>query len=64
MCFEKHIKLSNNEIGINPLYCVSLLAYTWQCGLKYTNKKLQTVQDNHMILMTENNIRGGINCNG
>ena len=30
--FEKFIKVSLNEIGINPLYCVSLPGYTWQCG--------------------------------
>ena len=32
--FEKYIKISVNEFGINPLYCVSLPGYTWQCGLK------------------------------
>ena len=34
--FEKFIKVSVGEFGINPLYCVSLPGYTWQCGLKYT----------------------------
>ena len=32
--FEKFIKVSVNEIGINPLYCVSLPGCIWQCGLK------------------------------
>ena len=58
--FEKFIKVSVNEFGINPLYCVSLPGYTWQCGLKYTQIKLQTLQDKDMILLLENNIRGGI----
>ena len=58
--FEKFIKISVNEYGINPLYCVSLPGYTWQCGLKYTGIKLQTLQDKDMILLLENNIRGGI----
>ena len=58
--FEKFIKVSNNEFKINPLYCVSLPGYTWQCGLKYTGIKLQTLQDKDMILLLENNIRGGI----
>ena len=58
--FEKFIKVSVNEIGINPLYCVSLPGYTWQCGLKYTGINLQTLQDKDMILLLENNIRGGI----
>ena len=58
--FEKIIKISVEEYGINPLYCVSLPGYTWQCGLKYTGKNLQTLQDKDMILLFENNIRGGI----
>ena len=58
--FEKFIKVSVNEFDINPLYCVSLPGYTWQCGLKYTGKNLQTLQDKDMILLLENNIRGGI----
>ena len=57
--FEKFIKISVNEYGINPLYCVSLPGYTWQCGLKYTGINLQTLQDKDMILLLENNIRGG-----
>ena len=43
------------------MYCVLVLpGYTWECGLKYTNIKLQTLQDKDMILLLENNIRGGI----
>ena len=58
--FEKFIKVSVNEYGINPLYCVSLLGYTWQCGLKYTGINMQTLQDKDTILTLENNSRGGI----
>ena len=58
--FEKFIKVSINEIGINSRYCVSLPGYTWQCGLKYAEKNLQTLQDKDMLLLLENNIRGGI----
>ena len=58
--FEKFIKVSVNEFGVNPLYCVSLPGYTWQCGLKYTGINLQTLQDKDMISLIENNIRGGI----
>ena len=32
--FEKFIKVSINEFDINPLYSVSLLGYSWQCGKK------------------------------
>ena len=58
--FEKFIKVSVNEFGINPLNCVSLPGYTWQCGLKYTGRNLQTLEDKDMILLLENNISGGI----
>ena len=58
--FEKFIKVSVSEFDINLLYCVSLPGYTWQCGLKNTGINLQTLQDKDMILLIENNIRGGI----
>ena len=58
--FEKFIMVSVGEFRINPLYCVSLPGYTWQCGLKYTGLNLQTLQDKDMILLLENNVRGAI----
>ena len=58
--FEKFVKVSTKEYGINPLYCVSLPGYTYQCALKYTDIKLQTLQDKDLISLIENNIRGGI----
>ena len=58
--FEKLIKVSINEFDNNSLYCVPLPGYTWQCGLKYTGRNLQTLQDKDMILLLENSIRGGI----
>ena len=58
--FEKFIKVSLNDYKINPLYCVSLPGYTWECGLKYTGINLQTLQDKDLILTFKNNIRGGI----
>ena len=58
--FEKFIKVSVNEFGNNPLYCVSLPGYTWQCGLEYTGINLPSLRDKDMILLLENNIRGGI----
>ena len=42
------------------MYFVTLPGYTWECGLKYTNIKLQTLQDKETILLLENGIRGGI----
>ena len=58
--FEKFVKVSTEENKINPLYCVSLPGYTYQCALKYTNIKLQTLQDKDLILLIESNIRGGV----
>ena len=57
---EKFVKVSFEEYGINPLYFVSLPGYTYQCALKYTDIKLQTLQDKDLILLIDNNIRGGI----
>ena len=57
---QKFIKVSINEFDINPLYCVSLRGYSWQCGLKQTEIILKTLQDKDMILLIENNISGGI----
>ena len=58
--FEKFIKVSVKEFVINPLYCVSLPGYTWQCGLNFTEIYLQTLQDTDTLLLLENNIRGCI----
>ena len=58
--FEKILKISIEEHGISPLSCVSLPAYTWQCGKKYTDFKQQRLEDKDSIFLLENNIRGGI----
>ena len=58
--FEKFTKVSIEEFDFNPLCCVSSHGYFWFCGLKYTDKKLQTLQDKNLILLLENNIVGGI----
>ena len=59
--FENFIKVSVNEFGIDPLFCVILPGYTWQCGSKYTGIKLKTPQNIDMILLLESIIRGGQN---
>ena len=58
--FEKSIEVPLNEININPFLFVSLPGYTWFCGLKYTNIKLQKLEDKDMILLFENIMPGGI----
>ena len=47
------------EYGINPKYCVFLPGYTWQCGRRYIDIRLQTLQDKGLILTLEKNFRGG-----
>ena len=39
---------------------MSLPGYTYQCALKYTDIKLQTLQDKDLILLIDNDIRGGV----
>ena len=51
---EKFVKVSFEEYGINPLYCVSLPGYIYQCALKYTDIKLQTLQDKDMFFNRKN----------
>ena len=58
--FDKYIKISIEEYGIYPFHCVSLPGYTWECGMKYTDIKLRTLQDKNLILTLENSIRGVI----
>ena len=58
--FEKFIKVSYEEFKINPLYCVHYQVILGKRGLKYTNIRLQTLQEKDLILLLENNIRGGI----
>ena len=57
--FEKFSKVSTEDYGINPLYCVSICSSFLQCCLKYTDIKLQLLQDKDMISLNENNIRCG-----
>ena len=58
--FEKFIKIFVEDFGVNPLYCVSLPGYTWQCGMKHTDMKLQTLQDQDLVLTLEDKLRGGV----
>ena len=38
---------------------MSVHSYTRKCGLKYTGFNLQTLQGKEMVLVHENNFRGG-----
>ena len=58
--FENFVESSTRECKINPLYSYSLPGYTWKAGLKLTDIKLDFIKDKNLLLLLENNIRGGI----
>ena len=58
--FENFVESSTREYKINPLYTYSLPGYTWKAGLKVTNIKLDYIKCKELLLLLENNIRGGI----
>ena len=62
-CFtikENFVEKATLENGINILYSYSLPGYTWKAGLKKTKIKLVFIKDKELLLLLENNIRGGI----
>ena len=64
--FENFVEKATLEYGINPLYSYSLPGYTWKAGLKFTKIQLDFIKDTpsasgkDLLLLLENNIRGGI----
>ena len=58
--FEKFIKVSISEFGINPLYHISLPGTTWSNGLKYTKIELELIKNVDLFQMFESGIKGGI----
>ena len=56
--FEKFVKVSTKEYGINLLCIISLPGYTYQGALKYTAFKIQTLQYKDLILIIEKIVRG------
>ena len=65
--FKNFFETSILEYSLNPFYSYSLPGYTWKAGLNFTNIKLDYIKDTaklasakHLLLLLENNIRGGI----
>ena len=52
--------LRSLHLNRDPLYSYSLPGYTWKAGLKLTKIKLDFIKDKQLLLLLENNIRGGI----
>ena len=57
--FEKFGDLFLINHDIDPAYCYSAPGLTWKCGLKHTDINLDLLTDYEMLLMLENEIRGG-----
>ena len=57
--FENFVEKVTLEYGINPLYSYSLPGYASKAGLKLTNINLDFIKDKDLLLLLENNIRGG-----
>ena len=57
--FENFVEKATFEYNINPLYSYSLPGYTWKAGLMIFKIKLDSIKDKELLLLLENNIRGG-----
>ncbi|XP_054275402.1 uncharacterized protein LOC128994697 [Macrosteles quadrilineatus] len=58
--FEHFRDASLKSHQLDPAYYITLPSYSWDCMLKNTNVKLETIQDHDIYLFFENGIRGGI----
>ena len=58
--FENFVESSTREYKINHVYSYSLPGNTWKAGIKLTKIKLDFLKDKDLLLLLENNIRGGI----
>ena len=57
---EKFIKIPTKKYVIDPLFCVFVCSYTYQCRIKCTGINLKTLQEKDMISLIESNIHGGV----
>ena len=55
---QNFVKTFTDKYGINPLYSFLAPGYTWKAGLKFTETKLDYI--NELLLLLEKNIRGRI----
>ena len=57
--FQNYVDTCKKAYGINPLYSYSTPSFTWKAGLKITRIKLDSITDDKLRLLLENNMRGG-----
>ena len=58
--FENFIRQCLKFYKINPLYCYSSPGFTFKAFFKFSNISLEYIKDHELLLLLENNIRGGI----
>ncbi|KAJ8950067.1 hypothetical protein NQ314_008073 [Rhamnusium bicolor] len=63
--FETLRKTCHQTYGLDPSHYYTIPGYTWDCMLKYTGCKIETVQDVDILMFIEGAIRGGLSqcCN-
>ena len=54
------VEKSTLMYGINSLYSYTAPDYAWIAGMKFTKTKLHYINDNHLVMLLENNKRGGV----
>lgn len=54
------ITLCHETYCLDPAHYYTLPGHSWDCMLKYTKCKLETLQDVDMFLFFENDIGGGV----
>ncbi|XP_015783859.1 uncharacterized protein LOC107361535 [Tetranychus urticae] len=60
--FQNFRATSLAQFGLDPCHYFSTPGLTWDASLKFTGMELDLLTDIDMILMIENQIRGGISC--
>ena len=63
--FESFRETCHKTYGLDPGHYYTIPGYTWDCMLKYTGCRLETVQDVDILMFIEKGIRGGVSqcCN-
>ena len=58
--FENFIEKCKKFYKINPVYCYSSPGFTFKAFFKFSNTYIEYIKDHELLLLLENNIRGGI----
>ena len=59
-CLNVFFKLNINTYNLNPLHCISLPGYSFDCFLKLSEVELDAIQDEQMLKDFIGAMRGGI----